>query len=308
MNKTAVNEFILLAFSQYNQLQILIFLVILLMYMTTVIGNIIIIGLIKTDLHTPMYFFIGVFAALEISFVYVTVPKLLANLIIGMENTISVKDCITQLHFFHFLGCAEGVLLAAMGYDRYVAICQPLRYNNIMNKSICVQLVLGSWITGLIYATIHSVMTSHLPFCTFEKVHHFFCDVKPVIKLACTDTRLNEITLTTVSGLVTTGTFLLTMISYCYISGHLLQIRTAKGRCKAFSTCSSHLTIVILFYGTAMCTYLGPFSEDSIEKDKVAAILFTVVTPTLNPLIYTLRNKEVKRALRKFLTKSVSKH
>ncbi|XP_063295441.1 olfactory receptor 12D1-like [Pelobates fuscus] len=197
-----------------------------------------------------MYFLLANLSFLDIWFSSVTVPKMLVGFL--FDNTISVWGCIAQMHFFHFLGCAEGVLLAAMGYDRYVAICSPLRYNMIMNKTFCTQLVFTSWFIGFFSALIHSVMTSMLPFCHFNKVRHFFCDVKPVIKLACSRTVINQ----------------------------------------AFSTCSSHLTVVSLFYGTAMCTYLGPSSDDSIEKDKVAAVLFTVITPTLNPISYTLRNKE----------------
>ncbi|XP_053330372.1 olfactory receptor 12D1-like [Spea bombifrons] len=303
-NRTSVDEFILVGLTDIAWFQKVLFVIFSFLYLVNLLGNFIIIFLVIIDpaLHTPMYFLLANLSILDIFYASTTVPKMLVGLL--MENTISIKGCITQLHFFHFLGCTEGVILAAMGYDRYVAICQPLRYGMIMDKRVCIQLVLISWLTGLTYASIHSVMTSQLPFCTFNKVRHFFCDVKPVIKLACTDIRLNEIMLTVVSGFFSTGTFLLTMISYCFIAVHLFKIQSSQGRRKAFSTCSSHLTIVTLFYGTAMCTYLGPASEDSIEKDKVAAILFTVMTPTLNPLIYALRNQEVKKSLRKFFIKS----
>ncbi|XP_056401036.1 olfactory receptor 12D1-like [Hyla sarda] len=220
-----------------------------------------------------------------------------------MENAIAFKSCITQMYFFHGLGCTEGVLLAAMGYDRYVAICHPLRYVSIMRRSTCIILVLTSWFTGCSTALIHAIMASQLPFCNINRIKPFFCDVKPVIKLACKDIHVNEVTLVTVTGFLSTSTFSLTILSYIYIITHILKIKSSKGRSKVFSTCSSHLTIVILFYGTAMCTYLGPASETSLEKDKVAAILFTVITPTLNPIIYTLRNKEVRNSVRKLTHK-----
>ncbi|CAI9612069.1 unnamed protein product [Staurois parvus] len=256
-----------------------------------------------------MYFLLANLSFLDILFSTVTVPKMMYGFV--MENIISKNGCITQMYFFHFLGCAEGVLLAAMGYDRYVAICHPLHYNAIMGKTTCILLVFTAWVTGLTTSLIHTVMTSQLPFCNNKKVKHFFCDVKPVIKLACKDIHVNELTLATVSGFLSTSTFLLTTLSYIYIIVHLLQIRSSKGRSKIFSTCSSHLTIVILFYGTAMCTYLGPASENSleketsIEKDRIAAILFTVITPAINPIIYTLRNKDIRKSLRKYTKKLI---
>ncbi|KAM8921464.1 olfactory receptor 12D1-like [Pelodytes ibericus] len=303
-NGTSIHDFILMGLTDIPWLQKVLLVSFSFLYLLNILGNTSIMTLVIRDptLHTPMYFLLGNLSFMDMLYASTTVPKMLVGFL--MENTISIKGCITQLHFFHFLGCSEGVILASMGYDRYVAICKPLRYNTIMDKTVCIQLVLASCITGLAYSMIHSVMTSQLPFCLQRKIRHFFCDVKPVIKLACTDTHLNEIMLTVVGGFFSTGTFFLTMISYCYISIHLLNIRCSRGRRKAFSTCSSHLTIVILFYGTAMCTYLGPSSDASIEKDKVAAILFTVITPTLNPFIYAFRNKEVKKSLKRVFKNS----
>ncbi|KAM8921447.1 olfactory receptor 12D2-like [Pelodytes ibericus] len=296
-NWTSVNEFVLMGLTSFPWLQKLLFTSFLFFYLLNIFGNIVIMTLVFRDpaLHAPMYFLLGNLSFLDMCFSSVTVPKMLVGFL--MDNTISMAGCITQMHFFHFLGCAEGVLLAVMGYDRYVAICNPLRYNVIMNKMFRIQLIVISWCTGFFSSLIHSVMTSLLPFCSLNKIKHFFCDVKPVIKVASSDTFVNEVTVTTVSGFLSICTFSLTFLSYFYIILHLFKIRSPAGKIKAFSTCSSHLTIVILFYGTAMCTYLGPSTDASIEKDKVAAVLFTVITPTLNPIIYTLRNKEVRRSL-----------
>ncbi|XP_077137196.1 olfactory receptor 12D1-like [Ranitomeya variabilis] len=301
----ALNEFILMGITNQPRLQKFLFVFVFFFYLLDIFGNLIIVSLAIRDptLQSPMYFLLGNLSFLDMLFSSVTVPKMMIGFL--MENTISVKGCITQMYFFHFLGCTEGVLLAAMGYDRYVAICHPLRYVSIMGRSTCILLVLTSWVTGLTTSLIHAIMSSQLPFCNIKRIKHFFCDVKPVIKLACKDIYVNEVTLATVSGFLSTSTFSLTMLSYIYIITHVLKIKTSKGRSKIFSTCSSHFTIVILFYGTAMCTYLGPASETSLEKDRIAAILFTVFTPTMNPIIYTLRNKEVKKAVRKLIRRSL---
>uniref|UniRef100_A0A8C5QK54 Olfactory receptor n=1 Tax=Leptobrachium leishanense TaxID=445787 RepID=A0A8C5QK54_9ANUR len=301
-NATSVNQFILMGLTDVPWLQKVLFVSFLFFYQLNIAGNLLIITLAIRDtaLHAPMYFLLANLSFLDIWFSSVTVPKMLVGFL--EDNIISVSGCIAQMHFFHFLGCAEGVLLASMGYDRYVAICSPLRYCSIMNRLFCIQLVLASWLIGFFSSLIHSIMSSMLPFCKFNKVQHFFCDVKPVIKLACSNTFINEITVAALSGFLSTCTFSLTFLSYFYIIVHLFKARSSQRSMKAFSTCSSHLTIVILFYGTAMCTYIGPSSEDSIQKDKVAAVLFTVITPTLNPIIYALRNKEVKKSIKKFFT------
>ncbi|KAG8560290.1 hypothetical protein GDO81_014890, partial [Engystomops pustulosus] len=280
-------------------LQKFLFAFIFFFYLLDLCGNLLIVFLVTKNpsLQSPMYFLLANLSFVDILFSSVTVPKIMVGFF--KKNTIGVKSCITQMYFFHFLGGTEGVLLAVMGYDRYVAICHPLQYISIMGKSTCIQLVSASWLTGFTYSLVNTIMTSKLPFCNNRRVKHFFCDVKPVIKLACKDIHLNEITVTTASGFISTSTFLLTMLSYLYIISHVLKIRYSKGGSKIFSTCSSHLALVILFYGTAMCTYLGSASETSLEKDRIAAILFTVITPTLNPIIYTLRNSEVRNSIRK---------
>ncbi|XP_075139555.1 olfactory receptor 12D1-like [Leptodactylus fuscus] len=293
--------FILVGITDLPWLQKLLFVLVLFFYILDVLGNIIIVSLVMRDisLHSPMYFLLANLSFVDICFSSITVPKMMVGFFI--KNTITLQGCLAQMYFFHFLGCTEGILLAAMGYDRYVAICQPLRYGTLMRNTVCIQLVLASWLIGLTTSLVHAIMTSYLPFCNSNRIKHFFCDVKPVIKLACADIHLNEALLTNVLGFLSTSTFSLTIVSYVYIILKLMKIRSSQGRSKAFSTCSSHLTVVSLFYGTAMCTYLGPSSENSIEKDRIAAVLFTVITPAMNPVIYTLRNQEVKKSLKKLI-------
>ncbi|KAM3918968.1 olfactory receptor 12D1-like [Leptodactylus fuscus] len=297
-NGTSVSDFILVGLTDLPWLQKMLFLFVLLFYQLDIMGNVLIIILAIRDpsLYSPMYFFLANLSFLDICFSSVAVPKMMVGF--WTQNVISIEACIAQIYFFHSLGFSEGVLLSAMGYDRYVAICHPLRYKIIMRTPVCTNLVLISWAAGLTTSLVNALMTSRLPFCNANRVHHFYCDVKPVIKLACNDISVNQMTLTYFSGFICTGTFILTVLSYFYIISYLLTHQSSKGRTKAFSTCSAHLTVVMLFYGTAMFTYLGPDSETSIESDKVAAILATVITPSLNPIIYTLRNKEVRKSFK----------
>ncbi|XP_069583202.1 olfactory receptor 12D1-like [Ranitomeya imitator] len=306
-NGTSLNVFILTGITDLPWLQKFLFALVLFFFSLDVLGNLLIIYLVIQDvcLHTPMYFLLANLSFVDICFSSITVPKMMVGFF--MKNTITLEGCVAQMYFFHFLGCTEGTLLAFMGYDRYVAICQPLRYKTLMRKSVCIQLVVSSWVIGLTTSLIHAIMTSYLPFCDSNKIKHFFCDVKPVIKLACADIHLNEALLTNVLGFLSTSTFILTIISYVYIIINLLKIRSSQGRSKAFSTCSSHLTVVLLFYGTAMSTYLGPSSENSIEKDRIAAVLFTVITPAMNPVIYTLRNEGVRKSLKNLIKSQYSK-
>ncbi|KAM4663668.1 olfactory receptor 12D1-like [Discoglossus pictus] len=298
-NQTLLTEFVLVGLTEDPWLQLVLFVFFLPFYVINFIGNLAIMVLVTITpaLHTPMYFLLANLSFLDIFFSAVTVPKLLAGLF--GQNKISLKLCIVQMYFFHNLGSTEGVLLSTMAYDRYAAICHPLRYIVIMKKKVCYQMVFFSWLIGITFSVVISVMSSLLPYCKHNKIRHFFCDVKPVLKLACADTHINELAMAISSGAISICTFSLTIISYCYIITHLLKIKSSEGRRKAFSTCSSHLTIVTMFYGTAMCTYLGPSSEASIEKDRVAAILFTVITPAMNPVIYTLKNDQVKKSLHK---------
>lgn len=277
------------------------FFLFLLLYLTSILGNIIIllITIIEPRLHTPMYFFLGNLSCLDISYSTVTLPKMLAGFF-WEQQKISLIGCLSQLHFFHFLGSSEALLLGIMAYDRYVAICKPLHYTVIMNKKACVVLAMISWTTGFFHALMHTIMTSKLYFCGPNLVQHFFCDIKPLLRLACCSTALNLSLLNIITGLIVVLPFLLTFLSYIYIIFFLsLKVKSKESRRKAFSTCASHLTVVTLFYGGAILTYVPPSSGESLKQEMMVTIMYTVVTPVLNPLIYTLRNQEVITAIKK---------
>ncbi|XP_041430638.1 olfactory receptor 12D3-like [Xenopus laevis] len=302
MNQSVVTEFILLGINNRPELQLFLFTVFLMFYLFCFLGNLSIVFVVIFDyhLHNPMYFFLGNLSFLDFFYSSTTVPKMLAGLVVE-EKRISFQGCITQLHMFHFLGSTEAMFLTIMSYDRYVAICNPLRYHVLMAKTICIQLSAVCWTTGFIYSLTHTILTSRLPFCLMNKLTHFYCDIKPLLKLACTDTHLNERLVSIVTGSVAVFTFMLIIMSYTFISRHLLNIQSTHSRHKAISTCTSHMTVVLLYYGTGFCTYLRPATKDSLEQDRITGVLFTVITPALNPLIYTLRNKDVKKALTKML-------
>ncbi|XP_067388314.1 olfactory receptor 12D1-like [Emydura macquarii macquarii] len=298
-----VSEFILMGLTSLQGLQHFLFALFLLLYAASVLGNgaMVSLALTETRLHTPMYFFLGNLSCLDIFYSTVTVPKMLAGFLSG-QQTISFTGCLTQLHFFHFLGSSEAVLLAVMAYDRYVAICNPLRYRLVMSPRACLFLAAATWTTGFLHALMHTVLTSRLHFCGLSRVHHFFCDIKPLLNLACGSTHLNLTLLNIVTGGIVIIPFILTLLSYLYIiSFLLLKVQSRESRRKAFSTCASHLTVVSLFYGAAILTYAPPSSGESPEWDMMIILLYSVVTPALNPVIYTLRNKEVHSALRKTL-------
>ncbi|OCT68997.1 hypothetical protein XELAEV_18040305mg [Xenopus laevis] len=225
------------------------------------------------------------------------VPKMMSGLMIK-ESKISVQNCIVQIFFFHFFGCTEAMLLTTMSYDRYVAICIPLRYNIIMAKSACFRLISGCWVLSVFYSLTHTILTSKLPFCRVDRINHFFCDIKPLLMLACADASLNENLVTLITGFLAVSTSSLIFLSYVFIGIHLVKVRSAHERRKAFSTCTSHLTVVFLFYGPLITRFLRPATNDSLEQDRQSALLYTTVTPVLNPLIYALRNQEVKRSLK----------
>ncbi|XP_075466134.1 olfactory receptor 12D1-like [Ascaphus truei] len=264
-NQTSVTEFILLGITNLPQIQNFLFITFLLFYLFTLLGNLSIVTVVITDqrLHTPMYFLLGNLSFLDFFYSSTTVPKTLSGLLME-DKRISFQSCIAQLHVFHFLGSTEALLITSMSYDRYIAICYPLRHHVLMAKSVCIRLASSSWIIGFVYSLSHTILTSKLPFCKLNKVSHFFCDIKPLIKLACADTHLNESLVSIVTGFVALSTFLLIVISYVFIGTHLLNIRSSQGRRKAFSTCTSHVTVVLLYYGTGFCTYLGPATQDSL--------------------------------------------
>ncbi|XP_064014234.1 olfactory receptor 12D1-like [Pogoniulus pusillus] len=301
LNKTEVSDFILLGLTARQGLQHFFFISFLLLYLTTLVGNGAILTLVVLEprLHTPMYFFLGNLSCLDIFYSTATVPKMLTGLLFG-HQPISFAGCLAQLHFFHFLGSTEAVLLATMAYDRYRAICHPLHYALVITPWTCLLLAAASWSSGFVHALMHSVMTSQLSFCGHNHVHHFFCDIKPLLNLACSSTRLNMTLLN-----VVLGPFILIVLSYFYIISSIFQeVQSQEGRRKSFSTCASHLTVVALFYIPVLFNYTPPSSGSSLERDVQVSLIYSAVTPALNPLVYTLRNQEVRRsALKKMLEK-----
>ncbi|XP_044841787.1 olfactory receptor 11A1-like [Mauremys mutica] len=306
-NQTSITEFILLGFGNHPELQIFLFLLFLVIYVVTMAGNILIMVLVVTDqhLHTPMYFFLGNLSCLETCYTSTILPRMLASFLTG-DRTISVTGCLIQLYFFGSLVDTECYLLAVMSYDRYLAICKPLHYGTRMNNKFCFQLAAGSWISAFLAVIIVIILMSQLIFCGPNEIDHFFCDLTPMIKLSCSDTHKMEFVTFWGSVLFTLPPFLLTMTSYVYIIIAILRIPSTTGKQKAFSICSSHLTVVTIFYGTLMIVYILPKTEKLRELNKVFSLCYTVLTPLLNPLIYSLRNKEVKLAFRKAVRKYVA--
>uniref|UniRef100_A0A8C4XYC4 Olfactory receptor n=1 Tax=Gopherus evgoodei TaxID=1825980 RepID=A0A8C4XYC4_9SAUR len=303
-NQTSLTEFILLGFGTVSKLQILLFLLFLVIYIVTMAGNILIVVLVVTDqqLHTLMYFFLGNLSCLETCYTSTVLPRIMASLLTG-DRTISIGSCIAQFYFAGFFAATECYLLAVMSYDRYLAICKPLQYATLMNGSFCLQLAAGSWINGFL-ALIQTATIFMLPFHGPNKINHFFCDVLPVLRLVSTDTSLINAIISFLTRVFTIVPLILIITSYASIIRTILKMHSGEGRHKAFSACSSHLITVILFYCSAFITYLRPSSNVSVDTDRALALLYTIIIPTFNPIIYSLRNKEVKEALRKFLTRS----
>ncbi|XP_067388327.1 olfactory receptor 6F1-like [Emydura macquarii macquarii] len=299
-NQTSITAFILLGFGTLPDLQILLFLLFLVIYIATMAGNILITVLVVTDqhLHTPMYFFLRNLSCLETCFTSTILPRLLASLLTG-DRTISFSGCITQLYFFGSLVGTECLLLSVMSYDRYLAIVKPLHYAAHMIGRACLQLTAGSWAGGFLASSILVLLTSQLTFCGPDAIDHFFCDLIPLVKLSCNDPQLMEMLAFTFSFLFLLVPFLLTIMSYICIITTILRIPSTTGRQKAFSTCSSHLIVVTLYYGTLLVVYMFPTAHTLRDFKTVLSVVYTVLTPLVNPLIYTLRNKEVKEALRK---------
>ncbi|XP_069806010.1 olfactory receptor-like protein OLF3 [Dendropsophus ebraccatus] len=303
MNNTDAFRFILIGLSTDPYLQIFYFILFLVMYMATVLGNVLIIIVVRVDTHlrTPMYFFLSNLSFIDLCFSSTIVPKLLINTL-AEDKSISFLGCATQMYFHLALGGTECIILAIMAYDRYVAICNPLRYNNIMSTRICIQLAVGTWSANFLNSVSYAYFTFHLPFCKSKHVDHYFCEMPPLFRLSCKDTLLNEIAVYFSGGLVAILAFVLTIMSYVQIISTILKIRSTTGRHKAFSTCGSHLAVVCLYYGTIVFMYMRPRNSYSPEKDRAVSILYTVVTPMMNPIIYSIRNKEVKGSLKKLLT------
>uniref|UniRef100_A0A8C8RPX5 Olfactory receptor n=1 Tax=Pelusios castaneus TaxID=367368 RepID=A0A8C8RPX5_9SAUR len=297
INQTSITEFVFLEFRTVPELQIFLFLLFLVIYNTTMAGNILIMVLVVIDrhLHTPMYFFLGNLSCLETCYTSTILPKILLT----RDRTISISGCLTQYYFFGFLAVAECYLLAMMSYDRYLAICKPLHYATRMNSRSCLQLAAGTWISSSLVADITVYLMQQLTFCGPNEIDHFFCDFIPVIKLSCSDTGMMELVTTMLAAVCTLPPFLLTLATYFSIISAILRIPSTTGKRKAFSTCSSHLTVVSIFYGTIMVVYMLPKTDTLRDLNKVFSIFYTVLTPLVNPLIYSLRNKEVNEALGK---------
>nr|XP_034992677.1 olfactory receptor 5V1-like [Zootoca vivipara] len=304
-NITVVTEFILMGLSDLPAVCFSLFAAFLLIYLVTLVGNGTILLAIGADshLHNPMYFFLTNLSLLDIFCPTATVPKMLENLL-SENNTISFVGCVLQLYFLVALAGTEVFLLAAMAYDRYVAICNPLRYTVIMSKKLCLQMAAGTWLTGFLNSLLHTVMTFTLPYCKLNRVNQYYCDIPPVLALSCASTYAAEMVVLIVGGIFGVGAFLVTLVSYIHIISTILRIHSSEGKRKAFSTCASHLTVVCLFYGTTIFTYIRPSSSHHPDQDRLVSMLYGVITPMLNPLIYSLRNKEVKGALRRVIVHS----
>ncbi|XP_077171555.1 olfactory receptor 10C1-like [Paroedura picta] len=301
-NITLVTEFILEGLSNHRKTQILLFAVFLLVYLATITGNLLIIILVWADpcLHTPMYFFLTHLSGLEICFVTTTIPQMLVHLITG-NGAISMTRCAAQMYATTCLGCTECLLLGAMAYDRCLAICSPLVYAAVMSRKRQWQLISTSWAAGFLLASVNVVCTISVPFCGNNRINHFFCEQPVVFQYTCKETRYTEPIILIVSALILVGPFSVILTSYGLILHSVFQMPSRVGRRKALSTCTSHLVVVTLFYSTLIFMYMRPGVYPVIDRDKQTAVLYIVVTPILNPIIYVLRNKEIHRAVVKVL-------
>ncbi|XP_054574298.1 olfactory receptor 7A10-like [Eptesicus fuscus] len=301
-NVTVFSEFLLLGLSEEAELQPLIFGIFLSMYLITVLGNLLIILAVSSDshLHTPMYFFLSNLSLVDICFTSTTVPKMLWN-IQTQSNVITYGGCITQMYFFLLFAGLDNFLLTVMAYDRFVAICHPLHYMVIMKPRLCGLLVLVSWIISTLHSLLESLLLLRLTFCTDLEIPHFFCELNQMIHLACSDTFLNNMVMYFGAVLLGGGPFVCILYSYSKIVSSICRIPSAQGKYKAFSTCVSHLSVVCFFYGTGVGVYLSSAVTQSSYSNATTSVMYTVLTPMLNPFIYSLRNKDIKRALKRFL-------
>ncbi|KAM6448878.1 olfactory receptor 2AP1-like [Liasis olivaceus] len=302
-NQTVIKEFILLGFKHLQNIRIILLLVFLIIYIMTIAGNILIVILVVADrhLHTPMYFFLGNLSCLESFYTSAILPRMLASFLSG-DRSISVNGCFVQHYFFAYLAAVECYLLSAMSYDRYLAICKPLHYVTMMNGKLCLQLIAISWISGTFASSLIIIIMSKLAFCASNTIDHYFCDTLLVIELSCSDSSTSKLLLYIVSSIVTFPPFTLTLMTYVYIIATIMKIPSTTGKQKAFSTCSSHLLVVTIFYGTLMSIYAIPNTIKVSGLHKVFSIIYTILTPMLNPIIYSLRNKEVKVAFKRLMS------
>ncbi|CAM2115629.1 unnamed protein product [Caretta caretta] len=303
-NHSEVTEFILSGLTDRPELQVPLFVVFLLIYGITLVGNggMILLITIDPQLHTPMYFFLSNLSFCDLCYSSVISPKMLLNFF-AERKSISYTACALQMFLSIVFADVECLLLAVMAYDRYVAICNPLLYTVTMSRQLCKQLVVGVYTVGVVDSMIHMCCTFRLAFCSSNIINHFFCDIPPLLVLSCSDTRINEIVTFVFICCIVVSSLVTILLSYVYITSTILQIHSAKGRHKAFSTCTFHLTAVALYFGTLLFMHLRPKSSYSMDTDKMTSVFYTLVIPMLNPLIYSLRNTEVKDALRKAMNK-----
>ncbi|XP_047548810.1 olfactory receptor 2D3-like [Lutra lutra] len=303
-NQTSVAEFILLGLSQDPKIQILLFCVFLTIYLLSMFGNLLIIILIQTDsrLHTPMYFFLKNLSFADLCFSISIVPQMLVHFLVNnnnkKRNTISFAGCSLQIIVFLLAGCTECALLAVMSYDRYVAVCKPLHYSTVMTQRVCVQLVIVSWISGAFVCSVDSAFTLRLPYQGQNIINHYFCEPPALLKLASADTYKAEMALFSMGVIMLLAPLSLILVSYWHIISTVIQMQSGEGKLKVFSTCGSHLTLVVLYYGSGIVAYTRPNSKTMSKKDQVISVFFSVMTSMLNPIIYSLRSKDVKGALR----------
>ncbi|XP_036620025.1 olfactory receptor 1030-like [Trichosurus vulpecula] len=302
MNYTMVTEFILLGLTDHPELQPILFVIFLVIYLITVVGNVGIIALIRSDprLHTPMYFFLSHLSFVDLCYSTNVTPQMLVNFL-SQRKTISFVGCFIQFHFFIAFVITDYYMLAVMAYDRYVAICNPLLYISKMSKNICISLVTAPYVYGFVNGLIQTILMLHLSFCGPNEINHFYCADPPLMVLSCSDTYVKEAAMFIVAGSNLTCSLTIILISYMFIFMAILRIRSTEGRRKAFSTCGSHLTAVTIFFGTLFCMYLRPPSDTSVEQGKIVAVFYIFVSPMLNPLIYSLRNKDVKDAVKRIV-------
>ncbi|KAG5211146.1 hypothetical protein JEQ12_013575 [Ovis aries] len=299
-NQSHITEFLLLGLTSDPKQQVWLFASFLVMYLVNVGGNSVIIAAIRGDvrLHTPMYFFLSNLSFVDICFTNVIVPQMLANTQ-SKSKKVPFTQCLTQMYFFVACAITDSFLLGAMALDRYVAICHPLHYTTTMNPRRCFQLVTASWLVSHLHSLTHTILMAYLSFCGPNVIHHFFCDVQPLLMLSCSDTSVNELLAFTEGSLVIMSPFIFITVSYVYITRAVLRVPSGRGRYKVYSTCGPHLMVVALYYGTAISVYIRPSSTYSVTKDRVVTVIYTVVIPMLNPFIYSLRNRDMKQALRK---------
>nr|XP_005331666.2 olfactory receptor 1030 [Ictidomys tridecemlineatus] len=305
-NSTLVTEFILLGLTDRPELQPILFVLFLAIYLITVGGNLGMVVLIKVDsrLHTPMYYFLASLSCLDLCYSTNVTPKMLVNFL-SEKKTISYAACLVQCYFFIAMVITEYYMLAVMAYDRYMAICNPLLYSSKMSKGVCARLIAGPYIYGFLSGLMETMWTYRLTFCGSNIINHFYCADPPLIRLSCSDTFIKETSMFVVAGFNLSNSLLIIIISYIFILMAILRMRSAQGRRKAFSTCGSHLVAVTVFYGTLFCMYVRPPTDKSVEQSKIIAVFYTFVSPMLNPIIYSLRNKDVKQAFRKLIRRNV---